>query len=81
MAKLDVDGKELPRLHNLADSNIDLVKSAKLTDFVLFNLKEDISESEELSAKEPKVFEDMKALIELEYKKLLDESHVWVRAE
>jgi len=81
MAKLSVNGEELPHIHNLADSNIDLVKSAKLTDFVLFNLKDDIDESEDLSDKEPKVFEDMKALIQMEYKKLLDESHIWIREE
>lgn len=79
MALLDVNGEELPHIHNLADSNIDLVKNAKLTDFVLFNLKKDINESENLATQKPEIFEDMKALLEIEYEKLLDESHIWVR--
>ncbi|WP_066219978.1 sulfatase-like hydrolase/transferase [Formosa haliotis] len=82
MARLvDENNEELPQLHNLYDGNEALVKHAKLTDFVLFNLTKDINESEDVSAQNPEVFQDMKATFQLEYKNLLDESHVWVRAE
>ena len=81
MARLEADNKELPHIHNLARSNEALVKRAELTDFVLFNLKEDIRESENLATKEIEVFEVMKKEFITEYEKLLDESHIWVRAE
>ncbi|CAH8281508.1 arylsulfatase A [Mariniflexile fucanivorans] len=79
MARLDVDNVPVPNFHNLYDGNIDYIKSAKLTDFVLFNLKNDISESEDVSKKQPEVFQKMKAEFEIQYKELLDGSHVWVR--
>ena len=81
MARLEVDNKELPHIHNLYDGNEAFVKSAKMTDFVLFNLKEDISESEDLSLKNPEIFEKMKQEFEVQYKGLLDGSHIWVRKE
>ncbi|MFB9052678.1 sulfatase-like hydrolase/transferase [Formosa undariae] len=79
MARLDLDGKEMPNLHNLYDGNIEDVKRAELTDFVLFNLKDDILESENLALKNPEKFESMKAEFEMEYKALLEGSHVWIR--
>ncbi|GAL78103.1 sulfatase [Algibacter lectus] len=61
MARLESDNKVLPNIHNLYDGNEAYVKNAELTNFVLFNLKNDISESEDLASKEPAVFEKMKA--------------------
>ncbi len=81
MGRLEVDNNTLPHIHNLYDGNEALVKSAKLTDFVLFNLKEDINESEDLSVKEAAVFESMKKEFEMRYKELLEDSHIWVRNE
>ncbi|MCL5128545.1 sulfatase-like hydrolase/transferase [Algibacter sp. L4_22] len=81
MGRLDVNNEELPHIHNLYDGNEEFVKSAKLTDFVLFNLKNDISESENLALKEPEVFKKIKTEFEIQYKKLLDGSHIWVRNE
>lgn len=81
MARIESNGETLPKIHNLYDGNEELVKSAKLTDFVLFNLKKDISESENLASKEPEVFEKMKAEFEIQYKALLDGSYIWVRNE
>ncbi len=79
MARLVAENEELPHIHNLYDGNIDFVKSAKLTDFVLFDLTKDFAESEDLSAKEPKVFKKIKKEFEAEYQDLLAGSHVWVR--
>lgn len=81
MARLEADNKELPHIHNLYDGNEDYVKSAKMTDFVLFNMKEDVNESEDMSLKKPEVFEKMKKEFEIQYKELLDDSHIWVRNE
>ncbi|WP_159023924.1 sulfatase-like hydrolase/transferase [Formosa sp. L2A11] len=79
MGRLELDDKELPHIHNLYDGNIADVKRAELTDFVLFNLKNDIAESKNVASKYPEVFESMKTEFEIEYKKLLDGSHVWIR--
>lgn len=81
MASLRVDGERLPEIHNLAENNIALVKCAKLTDFVLFNLKEDKSESEDVAKQKPELFNRMKKIFESEYNELLKGSHVWVRKE
>ncbi|MCG1037452.1 sulfatase-like hydrolase/transferase [Polaribacter sargassicola] len=82
MARLvDENNEELPHIHNLYDGNEKMVKNAKLTDYVLFNLQEDVTESEDLSIKNPVVFEKMKKEFALQYKDLLDGSHVWVRNE
>jgi arylsulfatase A len=81
MGRLEVDNKELPHIHNLYDGNEEFVKSAKLTDFVLYNLKENKTELEDLSLKNPIVFKKMKKEFEKEYKELLDGSHVWIRKE
>lgn len=79
MAKIEADGKELPHIHNLYDGNEALVKNAKLTDYVLFNLKNDINESEDLSLQKPEVFEEMKKEFQMQYKQLLTESYIWKR--
>ncbi|XMO85338.1 sulfatase-like hydrolase/transferase [Algibacter sp. AS12] len=81
MASIEADGKPLPNIHNLYDGNEALVKNAKLVNHVLFNLKADISESADLSISKPEVFQNMKKALELEYKNLQDESHIWVRED
>lgn len=77
MGRLEVDGEKFPRIHNIGDTNEAFVKSAKLTDFVLFNLKEDIAESENKASKNPEVFEKMKTILQSQYSELLKGSHVW----
>ncbi|MCB4798831.1 sulfatase-like hydrolase/transferase [Neotamlana laminarinivorans] len=81
MARIEANGETLGKIHNLYDGNEALVKNAELVDFVMFNLEQDINESEDLKDKEPEVFNSMKLAFQKEYKKLLDESHIWVRAE
>ncbi len=81
MARIEANGETLGKIHNLYDGNEALVKNAELVDFVMFNLEQDINESEDLKDKEPEVFNTMKLAFQKEYKKLLDESHIWVRAE
>lgn len=81
MCRLKNDSVYLPKIHNMYPGNEELIKKAELTDFVLYNLKEDISESEDLSTKQPEIFEKMKATLKLEYSDLLEGSHVWKRSE
>ena len=79
MCRLKNNGEYLPKIHNLYDGNESFVKEAKLTDFVLYDLKNDISESKDLSKKDIEQFTAMKELIEVEYKNLLEDSHIWIR--
>lgn len=81
MGSITSDGEKLPNIHNLYNGNEDLVKNAKLTDLVLFNLKNDINESENVAVQESEVFERMTKEFKAEYRKLLDESHIWIRNE
>ncbi|MCG9793093.1 sulfatase-like hydrolase/transferase [Flavobacterium algicola] len=79
MARLEVDNAAVPNFHNLYDGNEAYIKSAKLTDYVLFNLKDDVKESKDLSAKNQVLFEQMKKDMNIQYQELLAGSHVWVR--
>ena len=55
------------------------IKEAELTDFELYNMKEDIREAENVASKHPKIFNEMKALLKSEYAELLEGSHIWTR--
>ena len=81
MCRLKNDSVYLPKIHNIYPGNENLIKQAELTDFSLYNLKEDITESHDLSLEYPEIFEKMKASLELEYNDLLEGSHVWKRSE
>ncbi len=81
LAKLTYDGEVIPNLHNLYDGNIEFVKGAKLTDFSLYNIREDVSESCDLKQSNPRMMRKMQKLLEKEYARLLEGSHVWSRNE
>lgn len=81
MAGLKGDTTTLGRLNNIYDGNLDMIKNSELADFVLFNMKEDISEAVDVSSKYPEVFEKMKIQLKIEYEQLLAGSHVWERPE
>jgi len=79
MCRVKSDTSYLPMINNIYDGNEALIKEADLTDFVLYNMKEDIGENEDVSAKYPEIFEQMKGQLVSEYAQLLDGSHVWSR--
>ncbi len=81
LCSLEYKGEELPRLHNVYPGNYDSIKDAKMTNFSLYNLKEDRNETTDLSKSNKKQFEAMKKLLKSEYDKLVAGSHVWVRPE
>lgn len=56
MCRLKDDAIDLPKIYNLYNGNEALVKEAELADFVLFNMKEDVGESEDVSEKYPRYF-------------------------
>ncbi|KAA3662988.1 MAG: arylsulfatase [Calditrichaeota bacterium] len=79
MARLKNDSAYLPKIKNIYDGNEAFVKQAELTDFVLYNLKKDIGESEDVANKHPDIFQKMKKLLIEEYDNLLAGSHIWMR--
>jgi arylsulfatase A len=81
MCQLKSDTSYLPKIYNLYEGNKTLVQDAALTDFVLYNMKEDLGEAENVAEKYPVVFKEMKALLKTEYAELLDGSHIWSREE
>ncbi|GAF02010.1 sulfatase family protein [Saccharicrinis fermentans] len=81
LCKLKNDTSYIPRLNNIYKGNEKLVKEAHMVDFELYNMKNDWEESENVLTQYPEVFERLKAQFEDEYRKLLDESFVWVRKE
>ncbi len=81
MCNLKSDSAYVENFHNIYDGNEQMVKEAELTDFVLYNMKEDISESTDVSEKYPEKFEEMKELLKAEYSNLLEGSFVWSRGE
>lgn len=81
LSRLKSGDEYLPKLHNLYDGNEKFVKGAELTDFLLYNVKSDLGENNEVSIEYPKVFENMKDLLKSEYDKLLVDSHIWKRSQ
>ena len=79
MCRLKNDTAYLPKIMNVYNGNEALVKQAELTDFVLYNMKQDISEADNAAAKYPKVFEKMKEQLKSEYAGLLEDSFIWKR--
>lgn len=79
MAQLRNEDGILPKITNVYDGNEDFVKDSKMTNFLLFNLKEDTDESINRVKDNPKVFQQMKSKLESEYAELLTDSHIWTR--
>ena len=77
MAKLN--GGKLPKYRNIDEGVAPRVREAALTDFLLYDLAEDISESTDLSEEEPEKLSEMKALLEKQYRALTADMHVWPR--
>jgi arylsulfatase A len=79
MCRLKNDSTVLPMINNLYNGNETFVKEADLVDFELYNMNEDIREAENVAAKNPQVFEEMKTQLKSEYAGLLEGSFIWER--
>jgi arylsulfatase A len=79
LARMKSDTSYLPLIHNLHNENEALVKQADLVDFELYNMNDDIEESDNVAEQYPEQFEKMKRLVKMEYSKLLEGSYVWNR--
>lgn len=79
LCQLKADTSYLPKINNLYDGNEALLQEAELTDFVLYNLRDDLAETEDVADKYPEVYESLKRLLQSEYAELLADSHIWSR--
>ena len=77
MAKLN--GGKLPKYRNIDEGVAPRVREAALTDFLLYDLAEDISESTDLSEEEPEKLSEMRAKLEENYREMTSTMHVWPR--
>jgi len=72
-----MDRPELERGGGITDQDIEYNENVGLTGFELFNLREDIDESEDLSEVETARFEGMKERLEEKYRDVREESPTW----
>lgn len=79
MTRLKNSSTYVPKIQNIYSGNETLLKQAELTDYVLYNLKNDIGETEDISSNHPEIFEKMKKQLITEYEELLGDSHIWKR--
>ena len=75
LARLD---KPLPRRdNNITDEEERTFKEAEPVSFALYNLREDIGETKDLSTTLPEKLSELKALLMKKYHQVRDESPVW----
>jgi arylsulfatase A len=71
------DGGALPRFTNLNAANAPQVRAAKLTDFSLYRVTDDIGEARDVSAAEPAKFRELSARLETLHREVAATMHVW----
>jgi arylsulfatase A len=78
LAKLD--GGQVPMLDNITTASVTRLREAKLTDFSLYRVTDDINERRELSRDEPDRLQELSAKMEQLYRELTQTMHVWPEA-
>jgi arylsulfatase A len=86
VAMREGDWKLLARLNipisrTIDGSNESQIKAATLADFQLFNVAEDMGESNDLAASHTDKLAELTQRLKLHYQELLEGSHVWVGGE
>jgi arylsulfatase A len=72
-----LDRAELPQGADITLEQMHVLKRAGLAGFELYNLKEDIGETTDLSARDPQKLSEMRTLMEAMYLEVREESPVW----
>ncbi|MEC7678822.1 MAG: sulfatase-like hydrolase/transferase, partial [Planctomycetota bacterium] len=65
------------KLTNLTAESLPLVRDAKLTNIEIYDLSVDLSEQNNLSGENKKLTRELASLLQQEYQKLVEDSHVW----
>ncbi|MBL9188681.1 MAG: sulfatase-like hydrolase/transferase [Opitutaceae bacterium] len=72
-----LDGGALPRFANINTASAPQVRAAKLTDFSLFRVTDDIGEARDVAATEPAKLRELGAKMEKLYQEVTATMHVW----
>ncbi|HUE73252.1 MAG TPA: hypothetical protein VMP01_20365 [Pirellulaceae bacterium] len=72
-----LDQRPMARTNDVTDEEEKQFKAAEPVSFVLYNLKDDIGETKDLSAAEPDKFADMKDKLLKKYHAVREESPTW----
>ncbi|QDT06853.1 Arylsulfatase [Rubripirellula lacrimiformis] len=75
IAKLD--GGSFPKMQNVTRSDLDRIRSAKLTDIEVYDLEMDTSEQTDLAQSDPAMAAEWAAKLTTAYQELVNHSHVW----
>jgi arylsulfatase A len=70
-------GPELTPTGDIGEEDMKIIKSAELTSFELYNLREDIGETTDLAETQPQRLAEMSAVLRKLYRDVRDESPVW----
>ena len=72
-----LDGGALPRFANINTASAPQVRAAKLTDFSLYRVTDDVAEARDVSATEPAKLKELTAKMEKLYREVTTTMHVW----
>lgn len=72
-----LDGGKLPKMTNVTEKTAPMVRAAKLTDFSLYRVTDDIGEARDLAREEPERLKALSAKMERMYRELTASMHVW----
>lgn len=75
-----LDGGQLPRYENLTPERLAQVQQAKLTDLEIYNLTKDPGETLNLAGRGVAEEEELRALLQREYRELASDSPAWTTA-
>ena len=77
LAKLD--GGAFPKVANVHDGNVAAVRAARLTDFQLFRVVDDVAEQVDVGARHPAELAALRRKLEEAYAELAASAHYWTR--
>ena len=72
-----LSGPELRRGGDIGTEDMEIIKTAELQSFELYNLRLDVGETTDLAQKEPERLQSMSATLSKLYREVRDESPVW----
>ncbi|MBU6175117.1 MAG: sulfatase-like hydrolase/transferase, partial [Planctomycetes bacterium] len=71
------DGGSLPKFENISNENKDLVRSANLSEFSLYDLESDPAEMVDLSKRDPQRMRELEERINRLYQEVIGSMHIW----
>ncbi|MEM9656788.1 MAG: sulfatase-like hydrolase/transferase [Planctomycetota bacterium] len=72
-----LDGGALPKMQNLTPTRLERVRDAKLTDWELYDMHRDVSETTNLATSRPELARRLAEKLESSYRELVADSHAW----